>query len=289
MSEEIPDLNDENFSNKKVFLLLLDGWGVSSLSEVNAIAKAKAKNFNDLVLNYPVALLKDETTDPRKRYFSLGTGLSSNFDKYLENTNYLSKILAENNLKQLKLSSAYSFSFLNLYFNALNQEVLNNEKREIVKADNLDYFQEARLLFKMAEKYIDENEYDFTVLTVPLADQMSSLGDFKKTVKAINLIDDYLLKISQKILNQDNILIVSSVYGNAEYTKDLSTETLNQELTKNPVPIIIVAKDYLGKTIGLAEPLEADLSLLSPVASLNSIMPSILKLFNIKTEEKSLF
>ena len=48
--------------------------------------------------------------------------------------------------------------------------------------------------------------------------------------------------------------------------------------TDNPVPLIIVGKAFKGKTIGLADPLNSDLSLLAPVGTLADVAPTILRI-----------
>ena len=39
--------------NKKVLLLILDGWGIAKNKDVSAPDKAKTPNFNDLLKNNP--------------------------------------------------------------------------------------------------------------------------------------------------------------------------------------------------------------------------------------------
>jgi 2,3-bisphosphoglycerate-independent phosphoglycerate mutase len=46
--------------NKKVVLLVMDGWGLSEPSEFNAIDNAKKPNYDRLVREYPNTRLKSD-------------------------------------------------------------------------------------------------------------------------------------------------------------------------------------------------------------------------------------
>ena len=39
--------------NKKVLLLILDGWGITNDKDVSAPGKANTPNFNNLIKEYP--------------------------------------------------------------------------------------------------------------------------------------------------------------------------------------------------------------------------------------------
>jgi bisphosphoglycerate-independent phosphoglycerate mutase (AlkP superfamily) len=287
MEEDIPleQLEDLNKKPKLVVLLLLDGWGVSSFNDFNLIAQAKLKNFKSLIKNYPTTLLKDESLEIRKRYWSLGTGLFSNYPTYPNSDYSLSQILADNNLKQLKISPAATFTYLNLAFNAYQEDIFKGEERLIVGGGENNCLDDSKEIFKIAEESIRSNLYDFIAISLPISDQLFLSKDFKKTVKYLDILDNYILKISNQILLEDGVLIITSPYGRIENIQ-------NENISKNPVPLLIIAKKYLGKTIGLADSLDADLSLLSPVGDLSLVMPTILKIMEIKIpqllENKSL-
>jgi bisphosphoglycerate-independent phosphoglycerate mutase (AlkP superfamily) len=59
------------------------------------------------------------------------------------------------------------------------------------------------------------------------------------------------------------------------------TELVDKDITNNPVPVFIVGEEYKGKTIGLSEPLNSDLSLLAPAGNLGDLAPTILSIFNL--------
>lgn len=277
-------LEKEEGSRRPVVLLFLDGFGIDIFGDVNAISTAKPKFFYSLVKDYPIALLKNSSSDPRKRYWSLGTG--EKIKNFSQANTCLSKILAENNLRHLKISSAYNFTYLNLLFNNFNPESFPLEEKLMVGQERLDVFSDAKEIIEETKKAIDDNNHDFITVSLPILDQLSANYSFKQTVKGVKLLDEYIRKISQLVLDKDAILLIVSPFGNAEYTKDLSTDWLNKEPTNNPVPFLLVAKEYMGKTIGFADPLDDDLSLLSPIGGLDVFLPTVLKFLNIEANHK---
>ncbi len=283
MTDDI-DLGSKEDNKRPVVLLFIDGFGIDIFADVNAISTAKPKFFYSLVKDYPIALLKNSSRDPRKRYWSLGTG--EKIINFPQADTCLSEILSKNNLRQLKISSAYNFNLLNLLFNNFKPDPYLLEKRVMVGQEKIDIYADAKEIVKLTQEAVEGNNYDFIVSSLAILDQLSLKHDFKQIVKGVKVLDEYIKKISQAVLENDAILLLCSPYGNAEYTKDLSTDWLNKEPTNNPIPFLLIAKEYMGKTIGLADPIDDDLSLLSPVGGLDVFMPTVLDILNIKDDKK---
>ncbi len=282
MKEDLPDSQQSNISRPKpVVLLLLDGWGIAPASEVNAITTAQPKNFLNLVKDYPVALLYSKSRDPRRRYFSIGTGLSAQSENYPLTQTCFSQVIAQANLRQLKISSAHNFTYLNLWLNGGQEESFNYEERLLIGQTDDDFLEVNDQLMSAGLKAISSDQYDFIVLGLSAADQASSLGDWSLTVKSIKSIDRYLLKLSRLIIKKKAALIIASPFGNAERTKDIAADWPDKEPTGNPVPVVLVADEFKGKTIGLADTLDNDLSLLAPTDNLTCLAPTILDLMNL--------
>ena len=70
--------------NKKVLLLILDGWGITNDKDVSAPAKAKTPNFNHLIKEYPnnylithgedVGLPKGQMGNSEVGHMNIGSG-----------------------------------------------------------------------------------------------------------------------------------------------------------------------------------------------------------------------
>jgi bisphosphoglycerate-independent phosphoglycerate mutase (AlkP superfamily) len=66
---------------------------------------------------------------------------------------------------------------------------------------------------------------------------------------------------------------------------NLATDLPNLEISNNPVPFMIVSAEYEGKTIGLPDPLNSDLSLLATAGTLDDITPTILNILNLPASD----
>ncbi len=100
-------------------------------------------------------------------------------------------------------------------------------------------------------------------------------------ISAVENVSAYLDKIATAVLEVDGVLIVSSAYGGAEDVFNIGTGLANKKRTKNNVPLLIIGSNFMGKTIGLKEAPNNDLSLLSPQGNYLKIAPSILKILNL--------
>lgn len=279
--------DDDPARIKKILCLFLDGLGVASVNEVNAVANAKTINLNKYVRNFPVTLLSGATKNENRRYWSLGTGISDDSDIFPQAKTCISEILSQNNLKQLKICASEQTLAFNLFFNNYKESAYSNEERICLNTPNpeaslLDFGKD---IVKVIRDSYKSNRFDVIFASLPLAHEASTRGGFKEAVKIIEQLDKLLPKIIDPIIANDDIVIICSPYGNAERTRDLAADWEDKEATMNPVPFLLIGSEYEGKTIGLADPLEGDLSVLAPGGSLADFSPTLLTLLNIKIDK----
>jgi len=268
---------------RPVVLLLLDGWGVSNTRENNAIRQAKIPNFKHLVAHYPAAVISGSSKKDSINYTMIGAGsLESNQIS-------LSKIITDCRWKQIKIAETEKFALISNFFNNSPNQFLGEDydlvPSVIKSAEDVDIKMSTPEVIKHFSQALKSNRYDFILLSLANIDNVSHYGDFKKTIAAIEFIDQTLKKIAQLVLNQKGILLVTSSHGYAEQVFDLQTDLTTKENTDNPVPVIIVGEEYAGKTIGLEEAPANDLSLLDPVGSLLDISPTILHIMGLNVPQ----
>ena len=283
LESKINNIKDNIRQRKKIVCLFLDGLGVAPASEVNAVNLAKMPNMSKYVKNYPVTLLSNTTKDERRRYWSLGTGVSADSDSFPQAKTCLSSILSDNNLRQLKICGSEQSLSLNLFFNNYKELLYDNEERICFNTPGIDesLVDFGKKLVKTLKKEYKSERFDIIFVSLALAHEASIRGGLKETIKLLEFLDKLLVNIIEPVLVNDDIVVLCSPYGNAERTKDLAADWDDKEATNNPVPFIIIGTDYEGKTIGLADPLGGDLSVLAPSGGLADFAPSLLKLLNI--------
>ena len=271
-----------------VVLLLLGGWGIAPSSEANAIFAAKTPNFLNLIKEYPVALLEAHDKTINARYLSLGAGRDLS-DENIEVVSSLAKVISEANLKQIKITETERLAALTHFFNGHSETKFNGEDWNIVSSKTGDRELGPALVANRISKELIEalktEKYNFIVVSMPTLDLVAASGDLKIIKKAAEAVDKNLKKIVEAVLDKKGVLIVSAASGNAENIKSMATDLTDKEITNNPVPLIIIGEEFKGKTIGLSEPLNDDLSLLAPAGNLGDLAPTILDIMNLPKPE----
>ncbi|MEI6529186.1 MAG: hypothetical protein WCN88_02130 [Candidatus Falkowbacteria bacterium] len=271
-----------------VVLLLLDGWGIAPASEANAIFATKTPTLSSLIKEYPLALLASHGKTLNARYLSLGAGSDLDDENTVPAVS-LVKVLSDKSLPQLKITETERFAALTHFFNGHKEKRFMYEDWKIVSSEASDHSLKPSLamsrICRELIKSLKTDKYNFIVASIPTLDLVASSGDFKTVKKAAEDIDKNLRKIVSTVLGKKAILIISAACGNAESLKNMATELPDTEMTDNPVPLIIVGEEFKGKTIGLSEPLNDDLSLLAPAGNLGDLAPTILDIMNIEKPE----
>jgi len=268
-----------------VVLLILGGWGVAPASFANAVTAAKTPTFLNLIKEYPVALLNPGHKSLNARYLTLGSGREIS-DENLESAVTLSSVIAAAGLKQTKIAETERFAALTHFFNGHQEDKFPKEEWKIVSSRIGSKEATPQLTLKRTAKEIinsiaSEEAPDFLAAAIPYLDLIAAAGDFAANKKAVEAVDKILKDISLAVDNKKGILIITAAGGNAERSKDLATGLPDTGLTDNPVPLLIVGAEFKGKTIGLADPLNNDLSSLTPAGTLANLAPTILKIMKL--------
>lgn len=274
----------------QVLLLLLDGWGVAPLSEANAFTAAKTPTFFDLVKEYPVALLSPGRQSRNARYLSLGAGREiSDEDAPVKVS--LAAVLAAAGRTQSKISETERFAALTYFFNGHAEDRVSGESWKIISSAAGNQPVKPLLALKRTVKEIlaeltSDAAPDLIVAAMPYLDLVAQTGDLALVKEAIENLDKYLRQIWVASEAQDRVLVISAASGNVERIRNLALESVDAQMTDSPVPLIIAGPSFKGRTIGLAEPLSSDLSLLEPAGTLADLAPTILDIMGLaKTAE----
>ena len=283
-NNEIEGSTDSTEKQPKFLLcLFLDGFGIAANTEVNAVAAAKLPNFFQYVREYPVTLLSGATKDPRRRYWSLGCGQTDDSDNFLKGGPCLSEILSINGKRQLKIAASEQFLNLSYHFNGGKEAPFAGEEWLSVTSPGREESLKSlgKEIVRALTPALKERTADVIFASLPLAHEASARGDFAETVKSLQQIDKLLPKIIDTVLNANGLVLITAPYGNAERTRDLAADWEDREPTANPVPFLLIGNEYEGKTIGLVDPLDGDLSVLAPAGTLADFAPTLLSLLQI--------
>ena len=188
----------------------------------------------------------------------------------------LGSILADNDLKQLRMSESEKERFVTFYFNGQLEAPFTGEDRLIVpslKVATYDLRPEmsARALTDalLTRLRQTDNFYSFILINFANADMVGHTGNIKSTIKACEVVDECLGKIANYVSAYNGILLITGDHGNAEQMINSQTGEVETEHSTNSVLFIAVSKKLLGNSMVL------------PVGILADVAPTILSCLNI--------
>ena len=271
--------------NKLVVLITVDAWGVSLNIDNNAIRKADIPAFKNFVLNYPATVISPSKLRDSENYRLLGLSQSS-FDASQPTAPSLAKIISQAGLSQLKIAPSSVFPLVSSFFNNQEEQLLGEDWCIMNKTKNLfSFWREDDFDIKKLIKKIKSKSYNFIFSSLPFLSQEVFRGDFLATVAAAERVSRLLNEISQAVLSEGGVLIITSTYGGAEDVFNIQTNLANKKRSENNVPFLLIGKDYQGKTIGLKEAPNNDISLLPAQGSYLDIAPTILRILDLDIPE----
>jgi len=197
-------------------------------------------------------------------------------------TTSLSRIIAENNLNQLKISEKVKAYHLTYYFNGFFKEPHPNEFWKILPNPSLPLSENPLMnseeITNILINALNENIYSFIAVNYAAPDIVAHTGNINLAIKVIEGIDNYLKKIYSVIKDKEEIfLIITSDHGNIEKMIDVQTGETETKHDPNPVPCFLVNKNlYLENKPAFLKSQENEIS-----GSLIDIAPTILSIMNL--------
>ncbi len=190
----------------------------------------------------------------------------------------LAKVLSDVGEKQLHAAETEKYAHVTFFFNGGREEPFEGETRALVPSPSVSSYDQkpdmsAREVADRVVKEIAAGTYGFIIMNFANADMVGHTGNIMATIKAVETIDEQLGRISSAVLTAGGVLAVTADHGNAEEKLQLTTGFINKEHTSNPVPFVLVGKDWEGRGRETA-----DLSTVTSSGMLADIAPTLLEL-----------
>ena len=201
--------------------------------------------------------------------------------------NTLGEVISRAGLKQLRIAETEKYAHVTYFFNGGREEKSEGEEHALVPSPRVDSYEmkpemSADEVTKKIEESIEKDTYDFILVNYANADMVGHSGSLKATVKAVEMVDKCLKRLSKAVLKNNGVLLITADHGNAESMFNMQTGSIEKEHSSNPVPLIIVGKEFEGKTIGGADAIGGDLTLAKPGGILSDIAPTVLEIMGIE-------
>jgi 2,3-bisphosphoglycerate-independent phosphoglycerate mutase len=202
----------------------------------------------------------------------------------------LAQVFSEKGMTQLHIAETEKYAHVTFFLNGTREEPFPGEDRQIVpspKVASYDLAPEmsAREVTDRVVKAIQSNAYDFIAMNFANPDMVAHTGNMAATQKAVEVIDECVGKIVDAALSREGYVFITADHGNAEELKNLRTGDIDKEHATNPVPFIIIGKQFEGQPSIAGEVPDGDLSLMTPVGMLADVAPTILTVLGIPQPE----
>ena len=188
--------------------------------------------------------------------------------------NTLGQILANNNLKQLRLAETEKYAHVTFFFNGGEEEANSGEERVLIPSSKEVATYDAKpemSAYEITETVIEEinkSIYDVIIINYANPDMVGHTGNFEATVKAVEVVDECIKKVADAVLEKQGVIIITSDHGNAEEMVNTQKGSPHTAHTSSPVPTVI---------LGLKEKKN-----LRSKGSLRDLAPTILALLEIE-------
>ena len=190
----------------------------------------------------------------------------------LQNT--LGETLARAGKSQIRIAETEKYPHVTFFFNGGREKPFNGESRIMCASPKVATYdlQPEMSAFEVSDSIIpriENDSPDFICLNFANPDMVGHTGDLNAAIKACETVDYCTGTIIEAALKQNYKIIVISDHGNCEtmINEDGSPNTAH---TTNPVPVILVDKDFTAIKNGV----------------LGDIAPTVLKLMSVNIPKK---
>jgi 2,3-bisphosphoglycerate-independent phosphoglycerate mutase len=186
-------------------------------------------------------------------------------------THILGEYLSELGLHQLRIAETEKYAHVTFFFNGGTEKPYLGEDRVLIPSPKVATYDlapamSARELTDRLVQEIKSQRYDVIICNFANPDMVGHTGNFDATVKAIEVIDECLAKITAALLECGGEALITADHGNAELMFDENTGQAHTAHTQELVPLI-----YIGRPAQVS----------SVNAVLSDIAPTMLNLMDI--------
>lgn len=187
--------------------------------------------------------------------------------------NTMGEVLEKNGKKQIRIAETEKYPHVTFFFSGGREKEFNGEKRIMVSSPKVATYdlQPEMSAIELTNAIVPElqkAETDFVCLNYANADMVGHTGVYEAIVKAVETVDSCLKRVVEAGLQTGYSFIIIADHGNADVAIN-PDGTPNTAHTTNPVPCILIDKDYKrinnGKLADLAPTLLKILGVPVPV------------------------
>ena len=187
----------------------------------------------------------------------------------------LGQVLSEAGLNQLRIAETEKYAHVTFFFNGGIEEPYPGEERVLIPSPpvatyDLQPEMSAAGVTSRLLRELDRGRYDFILANYANADMVGHTGKLAAAIAAVEAVDMNLGMVTEGVVKSGGVAIIVSDHGNVEQMEDEGSGQPHTAHTTNPVPCVLVGREYAGRHGVLADGILAN------------IAPTVLDLFEIE-------
>lgn len=162
--------------------------------------------------------------------------------------NTMGEVLEGAGKTQIRIAETEKYPHVTFFFSGGREEVFKGETRLIANSPKVATYdlQPEMSAPEVTDKITAElakGEVDFVCLNFANPDMVGHTGIYEAVVKAVETVDSCLKRVVETGLEQDYSFVIIADHGNADFVVNADGSP-NTAHTTNPVPLILIDKDY---------------------------------------------
>jgi len=167
----------------------------------------------------------------------------------------LGEVVANTGLRQLRIAETQKFRHVTSFFNGKSTTPFPQEDQVEIKGrfDPATFashpeMDAANVTIELLKR-LENNPYSLIVVNYANGDMVGHTGVFEAARKAVEIVDENVGKIVNRLLELDAQILITADHGNSEQMIDYETGMVKTSHTLFPVELIYVARDAAGKSL----------------------------------------
>ena len=193
----------------------------------------------------------------------------------------VARVISEAGMKQAHIAETAKYAHVTYFFNGRREEPFGGEERVLVPSPHVERYDtvpemSAKEVTKHALKAVASGAHQFILVNYANADMVGHTGNLAAVVEACERVDKEVGTITDRVLADDGVVIITADHGNAEEILKPASGLIDKEHSTNPVPFIMAGRAYQRSDAGVV-----DLSGRKPEGVLADVGVTTLKLLGL--------
>ena len=164
----------------------------------------------------------------------------------------LAQVISDHGERQFHTAETEKYAHVTYFLNGGREAPFAGEDRLLVPSPRVATYDKqpemsARPVADVVLEKVAGGEYPFIVVNFANPDMVGHTGNFRATVKAVEVVDHELGRIEKATIERGGLLAVTADHGNAELKIDRATGAPLTAHTTSPVPLIVAGADGFSR------------------------------------------